>query len=229
MKRIDLSNGCRAIRQACSKRFASCSGQSTTPEPALIEVQPPATIEEIVRIEDLLGIPIPTSMRRVLATITKGVEIDWQLPEGIDPPEPISSVSYSSFKWSLDTLVEMERKRGEWVHHCFSNLSDPYDAVWHRKLAIISVPNGDMHAIDLSRSDGPVVYLSHDDGEGHGYTMGKNFEDYLERMIALGAPGPEDWLLVPFVESATSGIDPDGSNGMLWRKWFGLIEESPKN
>jgi hypothetical protein len=48
----------------------------------------------------------------------------------------------------------------------FPNPADPYDCVWHEKLAVLDVPNGDLIAIDLEPSaQGSVVYLSHDGGE----------------------------------------------------------------
>lgn len=39
------------------------------------------------------------------------------------------------------------------------------------KLGFMNVPNGDVIAFDMKESEinPSVVYLSHDDGEGHGY------------------------------------------------------------
>lgn len=50
---------------------------------------------------------------------------------------------------------------------------DDYDKVWYRKLPFLEVGKGDFVAIDIGSDDAePVVYLSHDDGEGHGYILG---------------------------------------------------------
>ena len=50
------------------------------------------------------------------------------------------------------------------------------------KLGFMNVPNGDVIAFDMKESEinPSVVYLSHDDGEGHGYILGKDFNTYLE-------------------------------------------------
>lgn len=55
----------------------------------------------------------------------------------------------------------------DWEEECFNNEDDEYDAVWHHKLGFMHVPNGDMIAFDVKKSETnpPVVYLSHDDGE----------------------------------------------------------------
>jgi hypothetical protein len=39
----------------------------------------------------------------------------------------------------------------------------------------------------------PVVFLSHDGGEGHGDWLGRDFEDYVDRLGRLGCIGAEDW------------------------------------
>ena len=53
------------------------------------------------------------------------------------------------------------------------------------KLGFMNVPNGDAIAFDMKESEinPSVVYLSHDDGEGHGYILGKDFNTYLEQLI----------------------------------------------
>ena len=49
-------------------------------------------------------------------------------------------------------------------------------------MGFMNVPNGDVIAFDMKESEinPSVVYLSHDDGEGHGYILGKDFNTYLE-------------------------------------------------
>ena len=59
------------------------------------------------------------------------------------------------------------------------------------KLGFMNVPNGDAIAFDMKESEinPSVVYLSHDDGEGHGYILGKDFNTYLEQLLLVGACG----------------------------------------
>lgn len=88
------------------------------------------------------------------------------------------------------------------------------------------VPNGDYIAFDLCSSlEAPVVYLSHDGGEGHGYVLGNSFQEFIEQWSLLGCPGNEDWQMMPFISSPTSGLEPYGENAEHWREWFGLYVE----
>jgi hypothetical protein len=120
----------------------------------------------------------------------------------------------------LPELVETHRG---WVSECFSDPANAYDAVWHRKLPIMSVGNGDMIGIELGGAQaGAVVYLSHDDGEGHGYLLGEDFEDYVDRLGRLGGVGAEDWQWLRFTSARTSGLEPDSPRAARWRSWLGL-------
>ncbi|MBO9701771.1 MAG: hypothetical protein J7604_16310 [Sporocytophaga sp.] len=44
---------------------------------------------------------------------------------------------------------------------------------------------------------GKIVYLGHDDGEGHGYIMANSFSDLLNKWTKLGCVGGEDWQWLP--------------------------------
>jgi len=95
--------------------------------------------------------------------------------------------------------------------------------VWHDKLAFAEVGNGDLLAFDTAVSDdGPIVYLSHDDGDGHGKRMADNFVDLMERWSPLGCPGSEDWQWIPFCDTSSGLIDPNGPNADRWRQWLGI-------
>lgn len=92
------------------------------------------------------------------------------------------------------------------------------------KLGFMNVPNGDAIAFDMKESEinPSVVYLSHDDGEGHGYILGKDFNTYLEQLLLVGACGNEDWKILPFCLDAQSGIVSDCENAKEYRKLIGL-------
>jgi hypothetical protein len=92
----------------------------------------------------------------------------------------------------------------------------------HNKLAFQQVSNGDLLALDLSSSSAPVIYLSHDDGPGHGYKLGADFTDFIGHWTRLGCRGAEGWRIVPFTKSPASLLDPDCENGRIWRSIFGL-------
>lgn len=70
--------------------------------------------------------------------------------------------------------------------------------------------------------DPPVVYLSHEDGDLHGYRLGHNFIDFIDKWTQIGCPGLKDWQLEPFIESETSTINPNGKRTALERVvWVG--------
>lgn len=96
------------------------------------------------------------------------------------------------------------------------------DLVWHDKLGIIEVRNGDVVAIDVSRTPAPVVYLSRDDGEGHGLVLGTDFSDFIDRWTRIGCVGPEDWTWLPFCADSEPALDPDSAAAATWRRWMGL-------
>ncbi|MCL1851849.1 MAG: SMI1/KNR4 family protein [Peptococcaceae bacterium] len=183
-----------------------------------------ATEEEILLIEKSLCIEIPPSFKECLMTYTKSLVFSASLPDDFALPQELSQIFSAGFSWSLDILMESEESRKGWVEACFSDPDDKYDKVWHNKLAFMSVSNGDHIAFDLNDSnrDKRVVYLSHDDGEGHGYVLGDNFGDYIEKLIAIGAPGNEDWQVLPFIQNSTSGIDPCCENAKKYRQLIGI-------
>lgn len=105
----------------------------------------------------------------------------------------------------------------------FPNKEDPYDAVWHGKLAFHEVGNGDYLAIDLSKPGRePVVYLGHDDGEGHGVEMANNFKEFVLVSSRLGCVGGEDWQWLPFFEKGNSFISADCENARNFRDVLGI-------
>lgn len=94
----------------------------------------------------------------------------------------------------------------------FPNANDPYDVVWHNKAAFYDVGNGDYLAFDLAEAQhGSVVYLSHDDGQGHGYVLAADFADLLERWVPIACTGGEDWQWLPFTAAPTTLLGLPGS------------------
>lgn len=127
-------------------------------------------------------------------------------------------------KQTIEEVARAESSREGWQINCFPDEDDAYDSVWHHKLGIMTVGNGDVIALDIGKDseNPPVVYLSHDDGEGHGYVLGKTFRAYLEALLLTGGCGNEDWQMLPFCHDAESGIDPQCENAVTYRKIIGL-------
>lgn len=203
-----------AILAACN----ALGGQASE-----LAIAQPATASDVQAVASELGRPLPESLRQVLLDFSSAVSFRWRLPKDFKLPKPLREIFGGELAWDVRRLVEVEQERASWQQNVFPNADDAYDSVWHNKLGFIAVPNGDVIAFDLAGgSDPPVVYLSHDDGEGHGYRLGDNFIEFIDRWSSLGCPGPEDWQMMPFIESATSGLLPDCENAKQWRQLIGL-------
>ena len=66
------------------------------------------------------------------------------------------------------------------------------------------------------------MYLSHDDGQGHGYKIANNFEEMLETWSRVAFVGGEDWQWLYFTTSKTSGIDAVGEAAKAFREILAL-------
>lgn len=193
-------------------------GRDQKPE---FRVAPPATPSDVERVEGSLGHALPSALREVVLKYSAAVSVLWQIPDGMDAPEEFNQIFAGECRWDLHALPALVAEHKDWIANCFSNPEDDYHRVWHAKLPILQVGNGDMIAIDPQEPGEPVVYLSHDDGEGHGYRLGDNFIDYVERLIRLGCPGAEDWQWLVFVDGPSSGLLVDSPAAARWRQWLG--------
>lgn len=188
-----------------------------------LEIAPPASERDVLAVEQALGYRLPLSFRTVLTSFAQRLSFAWFLPRQFQLPPSLRGIFSGQCHWDLAQLLACEHDRRGWVRQVFPKADDPYDRVWHHKLAFMHIPNGDYLTIDLlAGTDGPVVYASHDDGEGHGYALGANFIDFIDRWTQLGCPGGEDWQLLPFIESPTSFINPTSENARSWQSIFGL-------
>ncbi len=192
-------------------------------ETAPLVFGPPALPEDVALLEESLGLPLPPGFRHTLISLSSSCIFSWQLPDDFSLPPTLKGIFRGELYWNLATLAGLQEGKDQWVAALFADASDTYNAVWHNKLALQEVGNGDYIALDLAPGAyGQVVYLSHDDGEGHGYVMAQSFPEFLETWGALGCPGGEDWQWLPFCDSPTSGINPEGETARLWKATIGL-------
>ena len=212
-----------ALREACVRHVASGRWLAGRGEPPRFVVKPPADEKRILEIERCLGTRVPASLRSVLLEYSSAVDIQWQFPERTERPAAFREIFAGECRWDLETLPEIQKTLKGWVDGCFRDASNAYDAIWHNKFAFHEVGNGDMLAIEQGLPGRqPVVYLSHDDGQGHGYWLGADFEDFVDRHSKIGCVGAEDWQWLPFVDGPKSFLQPDGDSARSWREWFGL-------
>lgn len=184
---------------------------------------PPANEQEVLAIEDVLKTKIPDDFRVILTNLSAQVRCTWFLPDDFILSDELKGIFCGDMDWGLHSLKELNDSKQGWVREVFPDPQDPYDKVWHNKFVFQAVGNGDFLSIDQSvENSGKIVYLSHDDGEGHGYIMANSFTELLDVWPRVGCVGAEDWQWLHFVESEMTGINPDCPKAILWRNIFGL-------
>jgi hypothetical protein len=186
-------------------------------------IDEPATPEQIIQTEEQLGVKLPESFKRALIEFSGNFSLRWFLPDNMEQPNEFREIFCGTPQWSLELLSQYEDDRKGWIENVFPNPEDEYDVIWHNKLAFCEVGNGDYLAFDMNTiDDAPIVYLSHDDGEGHGYKIANNFAELIDNWSRLAFVGCEDWQWLPFTTSPESGILADGEAAKRFRNWLEL-------
>jgi hypothetical protein len=192
-------------------------------------IEPPASEPEVAAVEGRLGVRLPAAFRDTLLHFSRRVSFSWYCdPDDckiLGPPEAVRSVVAGRCHWDLGLLEKLDLVRRGWAD-TFSDPNRPFDQVWQRKVVAIQQDGyGNLLALD-ARPDGgdAVVYLSHDDDAAHGYHLGRDFLDFMDRWSQVGCAGPYAGGWLPFTRGPQSLIDPDCENARTWRKWFGLEE-----
>ncbi|HEX3044605.1 MAG TPA: SMI1/KNR4 family protein [Bacillota bacterium] len=222
---IDLWNKrWQALEIACKKNGATDRWDKGKRNPMRMLIGPPADEQSILQMERKLSRELPRSFRNVIGKYSADVDIAWQLrASSARLPKEFDGIFSGEVRWSLLSLPDLFKHYNEWITVCFFRTNDPYDSIWHNKFPILNLADGDMIGIETGENrNGAVIYLSHEDGEGHGYVLGNDFEDYIDRLSLIGGVGAEDYQWLPFTSSKTTGIDPYSEAGQKWREWFGL-------
>ncbi|MFJ5789446.1 SMI1/KNR4 family protein [Lysinibacillus sp. NPDC093197] len=189
-----------------------------------VMVGAPASSQQIAECENQLGFQLPESFKKVLLEFSSTCNLRWVFPDDYQLDDELDGIFSGMLHWDLGLLKELNDDKNGWVTEVFSNPNNEYDKVWHHTLAFYEVGNGDYFAFDLvdNSPDACVVYLSHDDGEGHGYKLGDNFIDFLEKWSRVAFAGGEDWQWLPFTSNSQSGILPESQSAKMFRSLLKL-------
>ena len=185
----------------------------------------PAKEEEILETEKRLGYKIPEDFRDILLNYSSYFEYFWNIYKGvseeqIELPDNLKGIFAGDLHWELNVLVKFQEANKDWIEECFPNYNDEYDRVWHNKMLFYEVGNGDYLAIELEKENyGKIAYLSHDDGDGHGYYLANNFKELLTNWSKVGCVGGEDWQWLTFYTKGI-GINPNCENTKLWEDFI---------
>lgn len=204
--------------QALTSRIKEIGGEVQE-----VVIDEPVSPERIIEVEEQLEIVLPVSFKKVLKEFSGNFSLRWFLPEEMERPNEFIEIFCGTPHWSLELLSHLEEEHIKCIENVFPNSEDEYDVVWHNKLVFCEVGNGDYLAFDINKNeDAPIVYLSHSDGEGHGYKIANNFVEFIDNWSRLGFVGCEDWQWLPFTTSRDSGIIPDGETAIRFRTWLEL-------
>lgn len=197
----------------------------------LFNVDVPATKEEIEETERKLGKQLPRSLKEFFFTVSKDInffiDLDETLFKEIEKNKNLAYAGLFQLNISLSGIIDAQDNIENWINSCFKDPEDAYDKVWHNKLGIMCIGNGDVIAFDLlSDKDEPtVVYLSHDDAEEHGWILGLSFESYIINYVGIACSGLEFFATAPFITDSKTGINMMCDNAIALRKLLGLPEE----
>lgn len=188
-----------------------------------VVIDDPATLDEIREVEMKLNVELPESFKKVLLEFSGNFSMRWFLPDDLKMPDEFREIFSGCPHWGLKLLPQFEEDRKGWIEAVFPNPEDPYDMVWHNKLAFCEVGDGDLLTFDMNyKGDAPIVYLSHDGSVEHGYKMANNFIELLEHWSRVAFVGSEVSQWLPFTTGRESGILSDGDAANRFRKWVGL-------
>lgn len=183
---------------------------------------PPAQ-RALDRAELELARPIPMVLRQILSR-QDAFRGSWHLPSSLQEvlPDATRSVVWGRIDLSIREVVSAEWTRQRIAEDSLPDQADPIGHVWRNKFAFHSVANGDYLAVQDGDGNDPVYYLSHEGDESHGIQLAPTLADFLDRWSQIGFAGPEDWLLLPFLDSKPDGINASGANAIAWREAVNL-------
>ena len=189
-----------------------------------IKIKPSVHISEIEKVETALRITYPFEFKLILSEYSSGVDLFWQTQNEETEGEfrEVFRGGGRGYLWDFDQSEDLYEGYKGWVENCFSNPEDPYDQVWHNKVPLLRVMNGDIIGFDTSRSKAncPVIYLSHDDGDLHGYKLADNFIEFVSCWSNIGCVGTEDWQFKPFYDFDKMEITKTDPVIERWKLWL---------
>ena len=71
-----------------------------------LRVEPPATLEDVLALEQRLGVSLPAALRDVLLTFSRNVDFCWFLPDDYQLSEEFSGIFSGGCNWSLESLAQ---------------------------------------------------------------------------------------------------------------------------
>lgn len=203
------------------------------------EIAPPASLDEITTIEKTCGVTLPRDFVHIVTRHSAFVSLDWTsdrrdgsgLKKRFPPPFSCGFWGGGKQLWRVSECQRLYAGFQE-MQETFPAEPTPYYAsvwddnmaqdfaLWHNKIPLTEIPNGDWIAFDLLRGDGesfPLVYLSHDGSSNHGMRLADSFVEFITTWSRVGCVRPEDWKLEKFHDKSANKLVTDGELGDQFR------------
>ncbi len=178
-----------------------------------LELEPPASPEELHDKEQELGVRIPASLRELLAEHTRKLYFRWSLPDEAILPEEFKEIFSGELGWSLEELEYWKEDSAE-ASGC-EGLAG--------MIVFGQAGNGDMLALDMNQEaagEPPVVYWEHETDEVR--LVASSFQEYVQKMTELSCIGSELWQYEAFL--GPDGLDTGSEQAQRWKSWFALFQ-----
>lgn len=196
-------------------------------------IAPPASPQDIVRIEAKRRTPAPSQLRAVLTGFSARVRFGWRIPSHFRPQHALRLPAVGGLGdalWDIEHIEDEAHANFEaWRarHTGGAGQAQAFAAsrIWDGQFPFAALVNGDMLTIDVSTPGGPqpVRYFSHELEGFHGGAIAPDFLTFVTEYTALGCAGQqqEDWR--PFCERTEGGdwlLNADSAGGRAWRDWL---------
>ncbi len=178
-----------------------------------LELEPPASPEELHDMEKELGVRIPASLRELLGKHTGKLYFRWVLPDEAILPEEFKEIFSGELGWSLEELEYWQEDSA--VASGCEGLAG--------MLVFAQAGNGDMLALDMNQEaagEPPVVYWEHETDEVR--LIAPSFQEYVKRMTELSCIGSELWQYEAFL--GPDGLDTNSEQAQQWKDWFATFQ-----
>ena len=184
-----------------------------------LEIDSPATRKEVDEVECAIARTLPELFRQTLLEFSR--RVDLLVPARTRPcTEASSGRVLRGVLLGLGRIAAMD-DQARWLASNAFVEDTPDERLWQDKLPFHNIGNGDFIAIDVSSSEPqPIVYLSHELAFSHGYVLGADFIDFMDRWTVIGCPDDDIWPL--FFPERVKCIELDHPNVALWCDWFGI-------
>jgi cell wall assembly regulator SMI1 len=104
-----------ALRRACENRKATGRWDAGRDKPPRFEVGPPATEQDVAKVEVTLGCAIPSSLRKVLLECSGVTSIEWQLRDKTALPNVFRQIFSGECRWDLASLPTLMAAYRQWL------------------------------------------------------------------------------------------------------------------